>query len=50
MFYLMHLINLTVNYLHRKYGVPLHNFSKIGPEVQATLTVPSRDWYSNIKP
>ena len=22
----MHLINLIVNYLHRKYGVPLHNF------------------------
>ena len=34
----MHLINLIVTYLYRKYGVPLHNFfSKIGPEVQATL-------------
>ena len=22
----MHLINLIVNYLYRKYGVPLHNF------------------------
>ena len=36
----MHLINLIVNYLYRKYGVPLHIFfSKFGPEVQATFNV-----------
>ena len=33
----MHLISLIVNYLYIKYGVPLHIFSEIGPEVQATL-------------
>ena len=29
----MLLINLMVNLLYRKYGEPLHNFSKIGPGV-----------------
>ena len=41
----MHLSNLIVNYLYRKYGVALHIFfSKIGPAVQATLKV---HWKSN---
>ena len=33
----MHLINHIVNYLYRKYGIPIHIFSKIVTEVQATL-------------
>ena len=41
----IHLINLIVNYLYRKYAVPLHTFfSKIGPEVQATLKGHRHDW------
>ena len=36
----MHFINLMVNYLDRKYGVPTNLFfSKISPEVQATLSL-----------
>ena len=43
----MHLINLMVNCLYRKYGVPLHIFfPKIGPEVQATLNSTYLELYS----
>ena len=33
----MHLINMIVNYLYRKYGISLHQFLTIGAEVQAIL-------------
>ena len=43
----MHFINLIVNFLYRKYGVPLHIFfSKNGPEVQATLIDPCVPGYN----
>ena len=44
----MHLINLIVIYLYRKYGVPLQFFfSKNGPEVQATLKEKKKEiWLS----
>ena len=28
---------MMVNYLYRKYGVLIHNFTRNGPEVQGTL-------------
>ena len=33
----MHLIRLMVNYLYRKYGVPINSFTRKWQAVQATL-------------
>ena len=33
----MHLINLMVNYLYRKYGVPIHDFTPNGPEEMTSI-------------
>ena len=41
----MHFINLMVNYFDRKCRVPINLiFSKIWPEVQATLSASKRFW------